>query len=493
MPTLAELRQKWFLDFGANAPDGTIPPVRRHPGTQVRNYTDGNIVTPLIDGQAYMRVWYDSLMGMVGLAGAAFYHSGWRLEGVATLGQTQAASDAVEVMKTAHAAGVDVHVLASRHGGGLVSLMNGAALGRMNPQVMKVRWDNRYPVGGSNHHKFACFRKPGDPTVVLGSVDISTTRWDTGAHRVTDPDRVEAMTHDLGVEIRGPAVADVELTFIERWNDSSRDWGMQPGTAGPLIDQPASVVAPLGTHSVQVLRTYGQCRPAFGYSWSPTGEFSVWASYLNAIRKAQKYIYIEDQYFWAPWLGLSQPTGAEWENDLFNLLGQAIQRGVKVIMILPDRSEDFGRQHQLHQRSRASSYLTGVAVTAPGAFALGTLFQGQQPIMVHSKLLIVDDEFVLLGSANVNQRSLTCDGELDVGIVDEAELFARDLRCRLWEEHLGVSISDIQDIDIALDLFIFGIRMRSGRLRPLSPDITMPGPGQERAMKISNPYYGPPR
>lgn len=78
-------------------------------------------------------------------------------------------------------------------------------------------------------------------------------------------------------------------------------------------------------------------------------------------------------------------------------------------------------------------------------------------IYVHSKLLIVDDAVAILGSANINDRSLNGNGDTELAavIVDDAgasmsdvgqgikvitRKFAKDLRMRLWEKHLGMSV-----------------------------------------------------
>jgi phosphatidylserine/phosphatidylglycerophosphate/cardiolipin synthase-like enzyme len=86
-------------------------------------------------------------------------------------------------------------------------------------------------------------------------------------------------------------------------------------------------------------------------------------------------------------------------------------------------------------------------------------------IYVHAKLMIVDDCYVIIGSANLNNRSFTNDSELAVAIVDADTIpstmngsteticaFAKNLRLKLWQEHLGVNnTNDIEDPIIALN------------------------------------------
>ena len=79
-------------------------------------------------------------------------------------------------------------------------------------------------------------------------------------------------------------------------------------------------------------------------------------------------------------------------------------------------------------------------------------------IYVHAKTVVIDDVFVMLGSDNMNRRSWTHDSELSIAVLDEEEdereprdpaglgdgarRFARDLRLRLWREHLGATSDD---------------------------------------------------
>jgi phosphatidylserine/phosphatidylglycerophosphate/cardiolipin synthase-like enzyme len=84
------------------------------------------------------------------------------------------------------------------------------------------------------------------------------------------------------------------------------------------------------------------------------------------------------------------------------------------------------------------------------------------PIYVHAKVCIVDDVWATVGSDNLNRRSWTHDSELTCAVLDEARdgreptdpgglgdgarAFARDLRLRLWREHLGRADGDDADL-----------------------------------------------
>ena len=256
---------------------------------------------------------------------------------------------------------------------------------------------------------------------------------------------------------------------------------------------------------MQVLRTYGITSKTLGYSWSPSGEFTVWASYLNAIRRATTYIYIEDQYFLPfDWPPCYSRTGLARDTDLIYQLGEAMKRGVTVVIVTPSNTEDPTHVYQKYQRDVGVNYLTGVrAAGAAGDIILASLKNGGSDVYVHSKLMIVDDEFTLIGSANVGQRSMTYDGELQVGIVDSAGAFARAVRTAIWQEHTGRDAASLEDPAAAIRLFRDDIAARSGRLKPYpvdplavyppTPGSASPPMGHTRIIRLLiDPYAGPP-
>ncbi len=508
VPTLDELKSKWFLAMDGSAPHGV--PCHRAEGSNppLCVSTDHNAVTPLIDGQAYMSQWHDRVVALRGIPDAELYHAAWRFEDVETLGVTSGGPDALSDADGAEAAGARCYPLLCRNVG----------VYRFNfPSVMSLRrhgvstacLDSRFPPGGSNHQKFAVMKSSAGALAMLGSVDIAKPRWDTTAHRPVDPDRDPKYgkpTHESGVMIVGPAVVDIEKTFRDRWNDSTRHFGLEPLLPEqPHITTPYAAAPAAGTHSVQVLRTYGITSKTFGYSWSPSGEFTVWASYLNAIHRAASYIYIEDQYFLSfDWPPCYSRTGLARDTDLIYQLGEAMKRGVTVVIVTPANTDDSTHIYQKYQRDLGVNYLTGVrAAGSPGDVVVAALNNGSTDVYVHSKLMIVDDEFTLIGSTNVGQRSMTHDAELHVGIVDGAGAFARALRTAIWQEHTGRAAASLEDPAAAIGLFRDDVAARSGRLKPYPvdpltvyppvPGSTSPPIGHTQLIRLLiDPYAGPP-
>jgi phosphatidylserine/phosphatidylglycerophosphate/cardiolipin synthase-like enzyme len=160
-------------------------------------------------------------------------------------------------------------------------------------------------------------------------------------------------------------------------------------------------------------------------------------------------IYLENQYFWShifyglgnPFLG---PHSPEMER-IIHELGAALQRGVAVIMVLPDRP-NVGRAF-------TDASLVQLRTAAPEAVERGCLqlfclatsaaIDGEERyrfIYVHAKVALVDDLWFTIGSANLNNRGMRDDAEMNVAVLN-AEL-ARGLRLVLWAEHLGLLSKD---------------------------------------------------
>src|SRR5207253_3150063 len=94
--------------------------------------------------------------------------------------------------------------------------------------------------------------------------------------------------HELTLRVQGPAVADIQATFLLHWNEALRQAGkpIVPASVGPAVSA--------GNVDVQVVRTI---RGGNYFAGSPHGETGVLEAYLRAIAMANTYIYLENQYF----------------------------------------------------------------------------------------------------------------------------------------------------------------------------------------------------
>lgn len=296
-----------------------------------------------------------------------------------------------------------------------------------------ARWDTL--PGDRCHHQKSWLVDAGTPREVafVGGAN-------PGAYGVAErghPEHREGSSHDLYCELRGPAVTDVHHNFVQRWNEASEK--DRPGGAWPSLkvadDLPfPDVLSPkAGEARVQIARTvrkgqYSNPHPAVAASSFPVegGEKSILAQYLGAIGSAQTSIYIEDQYIGSV--------------EVLEALEAALKRGVDVVYLLPGT---VNGNFSAARKSAPSAPLFQVLdkLAAFQAFTLAALCSSPPDgsyceIHIHSKIAIVDDHWVTIGSCNLSDRSLHSHTEMNATIWDES--VARKLHADLLQEHLNI-------------------------------------------------------
>ena len=247
-----------------------------------------------------------------------------------------------------------------------------------------------------------------DRVAYVGGIDLTTfagDRLDTSAH---EP-RGRIGWHDACVRLEGPVVHDVAEHIRRRWEAVTGETD-EVGTA-----ERADGV------ETQLVRTV----PERVYPMLPTGEFTILESYLRALRGAERLVYLESQFLWS----------SEVVSVLADKLREPPCDEFRVVVLLPSRPNNGGDDTRgqvgvLIDADRES----GDATTR---FVASTLYQpgrGGTIVYVHAKIGIVDDRWMTIGSANLNEHSFFNDTEVNVVLHDEA--FVRAARLRLWSEHL---------------------------------------------------------
>ena len=245
-----------------------------------------------------------------------------------------------------------------------------------------------------------------DRIAFVGGIDLtnfSGDRWDEPNH----PPRGAIGWHDVAARLAGPAVRDVAESFAMRWR----------ATTGETLPPVASAV-PAGDLEVQVVRTV----PDHMYPQLPKGDFRILESYLRALRAAQRFIYVENQFLWSP----------EILEVLRDKLRHPPSPDFRLVLILPARPSSGGDD----TRGQLGTLLQ--ADGGAGRLLAGTLYavggDRDWPVYVHAKVGIVDDTWMTIGSANLNEHSLFNDTEMNVVTCDRSLI--RDTRLRLWAAHL---------------------------------------------------------
>ena len=247
----------------------------------------------------------------------------------------------------------------------------------------------------------------------VGGIDLTALdgdRLDSEDH----PARGSIGWHDASVRIHGPAVADVAAHFRLRWAE----------VTGEEL-RPVPSPAPAGAVEVQFVRTV----PERVYRRLPRGEFSILESYLRALRGARRLVYLENQFLWSP----------EIVSVLEDKLRNPPDDAFRVVVVLP------AKPNTGTDDTRGQLGLLLAADDGSDRFLACTLFQRGESgsaVYVHAKVGIVDDTWLTIGSANLNEHSLFNDTEVNV-VTHDADL-AKDTRLKLWSEHLSLPVSELE-------------------------------------------------
>jgi phospholipase D1/2 len=305
-------------------------------------------------------------------------------------------------------------------------------LGWRMPRQVRFRFDDRHPIGGSHHQKIVLV---DDDLAFSGGIDLTGHRWDTAAHRIEEPARVNAMGtpygpyHEIQAMADGPVAASLGALVRDRWHalgEPTRPPASASTSAASRELWPDEIEPDLTDVDVAIARTMP---PSDGDPAIRECE----RLFLDSIAAAERSIYIESQYFTNDTLGRA----------LAERLREA--DGPEVIAILPKECPGWIEQQTMGaMRDRALRDLAA----ADGHGRLRVVYPAASrargvSTFVHSKVMIVDDRLVRIGSANFSRRSMGVDSECDLAADagDDARHRAgvRRIRDRLIGEHLGMS------------------------------------------------------
>lgn len=437
--------------------------------TQVPTRSAGNSVHALVHGSEYFTRLREELLDAG--PGDLILAAGWRMDAEQ---HVDAGLTVEQALVRAAQAGAQVRGLLWRsHPSWIVGSWekNKEVAQAVNEAGGEFLLDQRVRRWGSQHQKFVVIRRSAAPArdvAFVGGLDLARSRADDDRH-VGDPlprDFAAAYGsrpawHDVHLEIRGPAVSQVEQVFRERWADPQpmtlMPWHRIADGLSGLPQRPSPLPASLpppevaGRATVQLLRTYPRRRGGRSYQFAPQGEFSVARGLVKVLQRARRLIYIEDQYLWSTEVG--------------EVLDEVLHRNPELQVVAvrpryPDQEGPLKLPPALLGRGLA---LRAIRPTVRDRLTLLDLETEEgTPIYVHAKLCIVDDIWAAVGSANLNRRSWTHDSELTVAVLDgetdprapidpartgdQARRFARQLRLQLWREHLERDEGDDADL-----------------------------------------------
>jgi phospholipase D1/2 len=356
-------------------------------------------------------------------------------------------------------------------------------LGWSSHRRLHFELDDMHPVGASQHQKVVVI---DDALAFCGGLDLCGARWDTPAHEVADPRRWDPPLrphppfHDVQMAVTGPAAAALGDLARERWFRATGERVRPPRPASSAEDragrapgrrprrEPASWSAlwepgiPVDFEDVRV--AIARTEPAFN---GRAEVREVERLYLDMIARARSSIYIENQYF------TSHTVGSALAQRL------AEDDGPEVLLVQPRECSGWLEESTMGVLRRRLIH----ELRAADRHRRLKLYYGRVPgdavrLNIHSKLMIVDDELLRVGSANLSNRSMGFDSECDLTIEAQGDrtVAARiaAVRARLLAEHLGTSEEEVMGATAAHGLLqgVEALRQPAGRtLAPLDVDV----------------------
>lgn len=304
------------------------------------------------------------------------------------------------------------------------------------PLVLGARWqehprihlrlDREHPIYAAHHQKIVCI---DGSLAFAGGIDLTIHRWDRSGHSANDPVRLTpegssyGPVHDLQMVVDGAAARAVTDLAHARWQKATGE------ALDPISSRAALWPADLEPDFVEVPVAIARTAPHWGKAPAIR---EVAALVADALEAARHSIYIETQYLASTAIG--------------DLLARrlASEDGPEIVIVttraLPGLLERFAmgsNRDRLIRRMKRADRFGRLRIYHPVVPAA----DGERAVLVHAKLLIVDEALLRVGSSNLNNRSFGLDTECDLAIEarDEAERrsIAR-LRERLLAEHLGV-------------------------------------------------------
>ncbi len=286
--------------------------------------------------------------------------------------------------------------------------------------------DSCLPVGSSQHQKIVLI---DGSLAFTGGLDVTIRRWDTAQHGFSNPHRVDPYGepynpfHDVQAVVDGRAAAALAELVAERWQCASGEEleQTQARDVWPECLQPLLRDVDIGiSRTVPVQDGMNEAR-------------EVEQLFLDMIEAAQSTIYIENQFL----------TSVPVAECLARCL--VAKPSLEALIITPKTHHSWLEAVAMrHGRIRFQAIVRNAGVGGRIRFVYPEVSEGRKTVdvMVHSKVMIVDDRLLRVGSANINNRSMGADSECDLTIEAATDDQRRQIglaRARLLAMHCGVS------------------------------------------------------
>ncbi|WP_043539266.1 VTT domain-containing protein [Salinarimonas rosea] len=355
------------------------------------------------------------------------------------------------------------------------------------PRRIRARLDDVLPIGASHHQKIVVV---DGALAFCGGLDLAIRRWDTRAHALDDPRRRDPdgapyrPFHDAQMMVDGEAAAALSALAEARWRQAEGGYAAAPklrrGKGSVLRGRvaekapdlwPAEIVPDFRDVGVGIART----RPAFA---SAPAIREVEALYEASVAAAERTIYIENQFL----------TRERIARALIARMREV--PGLEVLLVGPNVHQSWLEEHAMNAGRRRFVTLLREAGLSDRARLVHPALPDDptgEGVMVHAKLMFVDDRLLRIGSANLNNRSMGLDSECDLAIeahTDEERAAIARIRDGLVAEHAGVAPERVGAAIAREGSLLAALDTLPQEGRHLAPIALAPAEGGELARRI---------
>lgn len=338
------------------------------------------------------------------------------------------------------------------------------------PERIRVALDDCLPMGSCHHQKLVLI---DGNLAFCGGFDLATGRWDTPEHRPEEPKRRKAdgeaygPWHDVQMMVDGAAAKSLYEIACDRWRQVTSEEVDTPEVAPAW---PADVEPDLRDVDVGIARTL----PGTG---GEPGVDEIRRLYLASIRAAKRTIYIENQY-------LTAESVAE---ALIERLQQ--EAALEVVVVVPQSPSGWLEARTMGAgQQRFRDRIADAGLASRVRFYYPWVGDRDTAVMIHAKVMIIDDVLVRVGSSNLNNRSMGADTECDLAIEAATAEHRHDIRallCRLVGEHLGTAPSVIGEALARGESLISIVEGSRGADRGLAPLVALKIHGEALAEALT--------
>lgn len=354
------------------------------------------------------------------------------------------------------------------------------------PDNVHVCLDDTIPMGGCQHQKVVVI---DDEVAFSGGMDIAAMRWDTREHKIEEPEREDAEgrygpLHDVQMVVAGDIVQSFSELCRWRWNRVAHCPAIEPQAERAVSTKRLPRAWPSEHRPVfeQVPCAIARTLP-FMDDVEPVRE--VRSMLLDLIHQAEDFIYIENQF--------------ACRQEIAEALNRRMKECDNLNVLVVSSYRPKGTfECETYWAGRIDFKQILERDLPPGRVRMTcSMARSEQGKVghkrIHSKVMTIDDRYLVIGSSNLSNRSMTIDTECDLILAADNDNLRKQIelvRNDLIAEHCGKSVMEVADIleeEEPINRLMQSERASVYHLKPIQDDVFTDKSWQSVFTPLSDP------